>query len=709
MAVGALLAWVAGNALALNSASTGLANGLTSTLGVLAVLGLTSLVVIIRCQAKWRVRGGIIALALLAGLAHAHWRTQHLPPNHIHQAIGAINTPVTLTATIIQQQPHPRDAHAQRATLSLHTINAQLVTGNARVWKTTAALPATGQPFTATATLRASHPPNAPGGFNEQRILQSSGIHAVASRLNHIAVLPTPTPTTSAPWWQKIAFHGQQWQQRLSLQFGDFQQSLTHTFYAHLPKKQGDMLAGVVLGSRAAPIDEITRTQFARTGLIHFLAASGLNVGIVAGAVLGLGALLRLPERWALPWAMGAVVAYGFLAGWAPSVVRASSMLLLALGFRWWRQSLTPVMLFCMALALLVTWQPTLLDNLGFQLSLVTTFGILTMVPPLQRHLGHYLTQWGAALILVPIVAQAWVIPLIGSVFHSVAWHSVALNVVAVACVTPLTVIGFTMAFVASVLGWVPLVSTVVGWLGLLAWPFATGLLWLAKVGNKLGEQFSALVWHPPSLPTWWVLGYYGIALLAAWWLNQPSQHPHTWFSRPRQRIAVWVGLLALWGAAYAGWWTLHLNGSDVWVLAGRPQPGSQWALLARQPNQNQYIGWVPGTVNHWQQRQLTQLAQFHGGGTGSNVQLISLQKHPNTTTGPYRMRALQNDYTLTAKDTCLFSATPTYNHTHQCAVVWWARPNRPGKLWQNPHLQSGVLKNANPPELHPNWVHIRW
>ncbi len=255
------------------------------------------------------------------------------------------------------------------------------------------------------------------------------------------------------------------------------------------------MLGGLVLGDRAIPVDRDTRQAFIQTGLVHVLAASGMNVGIIAGAVLWLLTLSKLPYRARIGIAMLAVAFYSLLTGLPPSIQRAATMLEIALFLKLLNRELSPIFLLCVASILLVLLNPENIGSIGFQFSVLTTFGLITMVSPLQEWLGYYITRWLAAILLVPIVAQLWIWPLSVFYFNQFPVHTVPLNILALCLITPLTLIGFTAGVISLI---IPILAE---WLSMLARPFLDLLLLLVQWGQTM--QWAQ--WSLPS-PSGWLL-----------------------------------------------------------------------------------------------------------------------------------------------------------------------------------------------------------
>ena len=180
--------------------------------------------------------------------------------------------------------------------------------------------------------------------------------------------------------------------------------------------------------------------------------------------------------------AMGLFV---LLAGPQPSVLRAVLMGALALGVVESGHRSRPLgILLASALALLLVRPDWLLD-VGFQLSVAATAGLLLTARPLEAKLAgptpSKARQWLAVAVSVPLAASLWTLPLQLLHFGSVPLYAVAANLAVDPLLTPLTLGAMAMALVAV---------TVPALLGLLAWPLVPLtelLLWISR-------QFAALL-----------------------------------------------------------------------------------------------------------------------------------------------------------------------------------------------------------------------
>ncbi len=141
----------------------------------------------------------------------------------------------------------------------------------------------------------------------------------------------------------------------------------------------------MVLGDVSALPARWTRA-LRRTGLVHLTAVSGFNIALVAGWAALAGTLL--PGSLRVGLSALAALAYLGLVGPAPSMLRAAAMALVAAAAL--LSGRAPVALQGLALAGLglVVSDPDTLGNVGFQLSVAATAGLLIGTGPIERSLG---------------------------------------------------------------------------------------------------------------------------------------------------------------------------------------------------------------------------------------------------------------------------------------------------------------------------------
>jgi competence protein ComEC len=263
-----------------------------------------------------------------------------------------------------------------------------------------------------------------PGGFDYPAHLRRDGILLVGNTRADRVIAITP----DAPPWRVAV---KRW--------------AVGVISARLPETSGALLAGLLMGERAA-LPRESDEAFRRAGVYHILAVSGFNVALLAGAVFAGLAMCGIPRRGAAIVAAGILVGFAAVVGGQPSVLRATVMgLLLLAALLLDRESQLMNALALAVLALLI-WRPNDLWEPGFQLSFAATAGIVYLTPWLTGLLGdRRWPSWQAAAVAVSLGAQAAVTPLMLAHFNQLSLIGIVANL----AVVPLAGVATTLGMVA--------------------------------------------------------------------------------------------------------------------------------------------------------------------------------------------------------------------------------------------------------------------
>jgi ComEC/Rec2-related protein len=142
------------------------------------------------------------------------------------------------------------------------------------------------------------------------------------------------------------------------------------------------LIGAMTLGLRSSLTGEV-KDPFIKSGTMHVFAISGLHVGMIGSACVGLLVLLRLPRKGCSLLVIPFLWIYAAATGWQPSAVRAVIMFSVILAG--WTLQRPPDLVNSMAGAavLLLIWDPQQLFRAGFQLSFVVVFSLLLVTPTL--------------------------------------------------------------------------------------------------------------------------------------------------------------------------------------------------------------------------------------------------------------------------------------------------------------------------------------
>lgn len=177
------------------------------------------------------------------------------------------------------------------------------------------------------------------------------------------------------------------------------------------------VLSAVTLGYRDW-LDEKTRQVFARAGVSHVLAVSGLHVGLVF-LVVSMG-LFFLPSSAPFRWLRGAVILgalwfFAVIAGLTPSVTRSAFMFSLVAVGQALNARINIVNTLAAAAFVLVVANPLTLFSLGFHLSFLAVLSIAVFYPKISALFvpESKPIRYCWSLVAVSLAVQPGTLPLI--------------------------------------------------------------------------------------------------------------------------------------------------------------------------------------------------------------------------------------------------------------------------------------------------------
>lgn len=219
----------------------------------------------------------------------------------------------------------------------------------------------------------------------------------------------------------------------------------THSKYLKSPNLE--ILGGIVFGDDAVAPPDYIKNSFINSGLLHILAASGMNVGFIFSFWFFIMTFLRVPYKPAVVTGMFLVAGYTLMTGLGASVVRAALMLLFVLAGKLIDRDAHTISLLSFVAVLMLLYNPAYINDVGFQLSFLVTFGLLTTANIIMKKTDK-VPEKVMAIILIPIIAQIWVAPVQMFYFNTFSLYSILANITSSVL---LIVISFT-GFISSVL-----------------------------------------------------------------------------------------------------------------------------------------------------------------------------------------------------------------------------------------------------------------
>lgn len=212
-------------------------------------------------------------------------------------------------------------------------------------------------------------------------------------------------------------------------------QRIISNFKSNLDVKSSGLMLGIVFGIKDnLPKDFVNQIQI--TGVMHVIAASGMNVTMVSGFLFYLFALL-FKRQVAVILSIIGILFYTALAGFEPSIVRAAIMGIIVFSAQIiGRQQYSFIALLITGFIMLFAFPKYLLD-IGFQLSFVATLGLL-YIPSLFKRFQNDFTE----IIIVTVSAQLATLPILLINFGNYSIFSVLANTFVLWTVPILMILG---------------------------------------------------------------------------------------------------------------------------------------------------------------------------------------------------------------------------------------------------------------------------
>jgi ComEC/Rec2-related protein len=158
---------------------------------------------------------------------------------------------------------------------------------------------------------------------------------------------------------------------------GKIQSKSEEIFVSSLPFPHAELVQGILTGKRLES-DQESIESLKILGMTHIVSASGYNIQVIELAILHFFRIFRLKRKISLVLLSFFLVSYTILAGFTASIIRATlSTLLRTSGALAGRQSSGIHHLWIASLIMLLI-QPAYLENLGFQLSVISSFALLS-------------------------------------------------------------------------------------------------------------------------------------------------------------------------------------------------------------------------------------------------------------------------------------------------------------------------------------------
>lgn len=189
-----------------------------------------------------------------------------------------------------------------------------------------------------------------------------------------------------------------------------------------------DLGLGYLVGMKSGLSDSFSDALSA-VGMTHVVVASGAHLGILVGAAKKLFG--KLSKFSGLLFALLLVLGFVLVVGFTPSMTRAALVTSLSLLVGYVGRKFTSFRLLSLVAALTLLLTPTNFQNLGWQLSFASFFGIMLLAPRLQNLLyGGKKPPWLASMLITSISTGLTCAPILIYNFGSLSFLSLVANLI---------------------------------------------------------------------------------------------------------------------------------------------------------------------------------------------------------------------------------------------------------------------------------------
>ena len=129
-----------------------------------------------------------------------------------------------------------------------------------------------------------------------------------------------------------------------------------------------------------------------RSGTMHIFAISGLHIALIAGILVALLRVVRVPRTWCGVVVIPLIWFYTGATGWQSSAIRSTIMMTIIIGGWSLRRPSDLINSLAAAGFAILLWDPQQLFQAGFQLSFFVVLSIALFMPPLEKLRDRLLT-----------------------------------------------------------------------------------------------------------------------------------------------------------------------------------------------------------------------------------------------------------------------------------------------------------------------------
>ncbi|MEL7145099.1 MAG: ComEC/Rec2 family competence protein, partial [Bacteroidota bacterium] len=236
-------------------------------------------------------------------------------------------------------------------------------------------------------------------------------------------------------------------------------------------------------------LDKELKSAYSAAGAMHVLAVSGLHVGIIQLLLSWVLGFLKKRKKGKLAFVILSLLAlwfYAFVTGLSPSVLRATTMFSIILIGQQAIRNHNIYNSLAVSAFLILLYSPMMIRDVGFQLSYIAVFGIVSLQPRISAILNpeNYLLKKTWDITCVSLAAQMATLPISIYYFHQFPSYFLLSNLLVIPSAFIILMSGLFMLCSSLISDWL---AQQTGWLlDQLIWALNQGILFIKKLPYNL-------------------------------------------------------------------------------------------------------------------------------------------------------------------------------------------------------------------------------
>ena len=246
--------------------------------------------------------------------------------------------------------------------------------------------------------------------------------------------------------------------------------------YQFMPTQTAELSYSILFGDQTQ-LDNAIKSNFATSGLGHLVAVSGLNTAVLVACLYWLLKAFKTPKLARFIVTAVILIFYCYLCSFASSVVRASIMALVFLGFSLLGRQYDLLSSLGVAGFIILIASPFAVYDAGFLMSFISVAAIGILADPLSKFFTQKckIPQKLSSALAIDVCTTLAISPILAIYFGKISFFSWLTNLLCVPLFSAAYIIIFLLVIVVSVLPFLGFLFTIPSLI-------MKGIIWFAGI-----------------------------------------------------------------------------------------------------------------------------------------------------------------------------------------------------------------------------------